>query len=179
MALLATPLAVAHDVDVDTHRRGEVIEVRAVATLLASPRVAWQVLTDYDRYSSFIPDLQVSRVVSREGSKLVLEQKGDMRFLWFRIPHEVRLSVTESPPAVVEARLISGTVRAMEGRYEVRSEGNGAKLTYAGRIVPDEEHRGLLDSTVIRANVSRQFNALVKEIEQRGRDEPPPGARSE
>jgi ribosome-associated toxin RatA of RatAB toxin-antitoxin module len=180
LAWLAAARAHEVDVDVDTYRRGDAIEVRAVATLTASPQLTWQILTDYERYTRFIPDMQVSRVVAREGPRLVLEQKGDMRFLWFRVPHEVRLDVTESPPSVVEARLISGTVRAMQGRYEVQSNGAGAKLTYAGRIVPDEEHRGLLDSTVIRANVARQFNALVKEIEDRARerDDPPkPGGK--
>jgi len=35
------------------------------------------VLTDFDRYAEFIPDLRVSRAVARDGAKITVEQPED------------------------------------------------------------------------------------------------------
>ena len=46
----------------------------------------WAVLTDYDRLTSFIPNLISSRVVSREGLEVVLEQEGASALLGCALP---------------------------------------------------------------------------------------------
>jgi carbon monoxide dehydrogenase subunit G len=47
--------------------------VEAGAELECTIARAWQVLTDYDRLARFIPNLQVSRIVSRQGDDIVVE----------------------------------------------------------------------------------------------------------
>ena len=161
----------AHAVDpivLEATRRGHALEILASATLEVELPVAWRVLTDYERYVQFIPDLQTSRVLRRDGAELILEQRGEARFLWLRFPLAVRLAVTEEAPRRVESRLLDGTVREMVGRYELSPSASGARLIYTGRIVPEDERTGPIDAAIIRATVSRQFTALVREIERVG-----------
>jgi hypothetical protein len=110
-----------------------------------------------------------SRVVQRNGSALIVDLAGATRVLWWREPLAVRLAVTETPPWRVRSRLISGTLQAMDGQYELAAAPGGVRLTYTGRIVPDSDQRSFLDRFVVRLNVSRQFGALVAEI---ARDQP-------
>ena len=54
----------------------------------------------------------------------------------------------------------------MNGRYELVEQPSGIRLTYSGRIVPDDDEISLIDLMAIRTNVARQFGALVREIER-------------
>src|SRR6185503_2125069 len=106
LVLSAATLAGAADVTVDATRDGEAVEVVASADLAVGVARAWEVLTAYDRFTEFVPNLQESRVVSREGAQAVVEQKGSARFLIFTYPIEVRLTVTETPRQRIESRAI-------------------------------------------------------------------------
>ena len=85
--------AAAADVTIVAERDGDTIDVHASAVLKASVATAWSVLTDYGRYSEFIPDLRVSRVVAREGAKITVEQSGDAALWRFRIPIDVTFAL--------------------------------------------------------------------------------------
>lgn len=175
-ATLAAPSpARAEGVDVDTERSGDAIEIRASAPLKATREAAWRVLTDYARYAEFLPDMQTSKVVSRSGAEAVIEQRGEARFLWFRLPLHVKLAVLEVPFDWVESKLITGTLRDFQGRYELQKAGDAMRLVYKGRMTLDQEHRGIFDSVAVRHNVSRQFRALVREIERTTETPPAPG----
>ncbi|HRP95105.1 MAG TPA: SRPBCC family protein [Rhodocyclaceae bacterium] len=150
----------------DARRRGDGVDIVAVAELRADVDEAWRVLTAYERYADFVPDVTLSRVVQRDGLALVLELNGALRILWWRLPLAVRLAISEMPPFEVRARLIEGTLREMHGRYVLAPRPGGARLTYHGRIVPESGLRGLLDAWIVRRSASRQFGALVDEIER-------------
>lgn len=162
----AAQLVYADDLVFQAQRTGDAVEMRASVTMRVDPLRAWRVLTSYERYSEFIPDVASSRVLSREGDRVVLEQRGRARFLWMSQPMLARLEVVETPPTLVESRLLSGTVRELRGRYELATVGNAVRLVYIGRVVPDDDHIGLLDLVAIRTHASRQFRALVREIER-------------
>jgi len=167
IALLLIPQALAAgEVAVDAARSGGAIDVSAHADLDVDVGTAWQVLTDYDRYASFIPGLAVSRVVTRDATSAIVEQKGEARFLFFRYPIEVRLAVAEVPLRSVTSHAIGGNLRELRGRYELEPLSRGVRLHYTGRIVLAEDPPGLIDVTAVRLNVARQFEALVHEIER-------------
>ena len=74
---------------------------RRLAAQLRLPleiEAVWAVLTDYDRLTSFIPNLISSRVVSREGLEVVLEQEGAQRFAGLRFTAKVTLELRERRP---------------------------------------------------------------------------------
>ena len=160
--------AAASELELSTRRDGEGVAIIARARLTVSIEAAWQVLTDYERYPAFLPDMASSKVMSREANRLVVEQRGEMRFLWIRMPLLVTMKVVETSPTRVESTLISGTLRELRGRYDLVRDASGLQFVYSARVVPADEHSSLFDHVAIRANVSRQLEALVREIERAG-----------
>lgn len=150
----------------DAVRRGDAIEVAAHAELTADVPTAWRVLTQYDRYASFIPDLALSRTMQRNGTTAIVEQKGEARFLFFRYPLEVRLEIAETPPRSVRSRAIGGNLRELSGHYQLVPSIDGSRLDYTGRIVLAEAAPHFVHITAVRLNIARQFEALVREIER-------------
>jgi len=168
--------APAGPIEVKAHREGEAVLVEASAQVHADPQLAWEVLTAYDRYAEFVPDLKSSRVLARAGGTTIVEQKGEARFLLFHFPLEVVLAVTEQPPNSVSARAISGNFREMTGVYQLTEDGDSLRLTYHGRLVPAFRLVPLLGVPALRAAVERQFTALVREIGRRAAVDGSPAA---
>ena len=66
--------AAAEAIETRIERQGEYIAVNASAVMQVDARIAWEVLSDYDNLAQFIPDMKSSRVVSRDGNRVRVEQ---------------------------------------------------------------------------------------------------------
>jgi len=168
--LLSAPLAISgSDMEVVASRNGELIEVRARATVSAPLAVVWGTLTDYERLPEFIPGLKKSKVISRAGATSTIEQSGEARFLFMSIPIQITVEVTERPPNI-EVRRIAGTVRFLRGRYETEVLGADpalVQLRWIGAITPEDDLPPLIGEVLIRMSIEQQFFGMVAEIERR------------
>lgn len=167
LVLFLVAQAQAAEVVVHALRQGEVLHVEASAEFEADVRKTWQVLTDYEHLSDFIPGMLLSRVITRNGHALVVEQKGEARLLFFSYPIRVRLAVEEIPYERINARAVAGNFREMVGAYYLQAGKRRLILRYSGRMTPDFFVPPLIGTLVLRRNVERQFSALVDEIVRR------------
>ena len=167
LLLLSSPLSAAADFKVEARRDGDAVLVEARASVKADVETAWNVLTAYDRYAEFIPDLKLSEILARAGETAIVHQKGEAGFFLFHFPMEVTFSVTEEPPTGIHSRAISGTFKEMTGAYHLTADGDVLRLTYSGRLVPNFGLPPLVGTAAVRAAVEKQFSALVKEIQRR------------
>ena len=167
LVLAGSQPAAAAIVTINTRLQGATIDVHASALLNADAATAWRVLTDYDRYAEFIPDLQVSRVVARDGAKITVEQSGNAALWLFRLPVHVTFEVNELPPDRLRSRTVAGSVRVLASSYVLVPDASGLRLDYAGQIVPGFELVGHIERMMLERNAARHFQALADEIERR------------
>ena len=158
--------AQAAEVTVNATRSGQTLQVEASAEFEGSLSRAWQVLTDYARFPEFVPDLHVSRVISRDGNNTLVEQKGAARLLFWSYPMDVRLAVTEHPYERVESRSVAGNFREMQNTYRLEMHRGNVHLRYSGRMVPDFDVPPLIGTWILQHNVESTFRALVNEMER-------------
>ena len=158
--------ASAAEIAVHVTRSGDAFQVSATAEFAGDAERTWRVLTDYGRLAEFIPDMQSSRVISRQGRDAVVEQKGEARVLFFGFPIDVRLAVTEHPYDRVVPRAVSGNFREMSNVYSLEVDRGRVVLRYSGRMVPDFYVPPLIGTYALRQNVEASFRALVEEIER-------------
>ncbi len=96
-----------------------------------TPEAIWEVLTDYDHLSQFIPNLQVSRLLWRRDAVVGLEQEGAQRFMGMQFKARVQLELTEH----LEQQRLSfvmakGDFRRFEGAWQIGVEGGSTTLLY-------------------------------------------------
>jgi len=168
MLALSCPVLAA-DVQVRAERRGDTFEVEASAQFVADRQVAWDVLTDYEHLSSFIPGMHSSKVVARNGRELQVDQRGEARLLFFSFPIEVRLAITETAPERIESHAISGNFKALSGEYRLEPRGSHLVLQYSGQFTPDFDVPPLIGTMVVRHTLEQRFGAMVDEIMRRQR----------
>lgn len=167
LALFLALPARAADIVVDVKRSGDVFNVEAHAEFEGGIARTWQVLTDYGRYSEYIPELTHSRVISRQGREVQVEQKGEARLLFLTFPLDVRLTVSEQPYERVSSRAVAGSFREMRNTYLLEGRQGRVLLRYIGRLVPDFYVPPVIGTLVLRRNVEAMFVALVEEMERR------------
>ena len=162
----------ADQVSVSAARHGSAVAVQARATLGAPLEVIWGALTDYDNLSKFIPGIDKSRVTTRTGSTVTVEQTGYASFLIFDYPIQVLVSSEEQYPSAIRVRLLSGNLRQLDGAYRIESvEGRNDRyvLHWSGIIEPDTVLPLFITVPLMRTNVRDQFLAMIREIERRER----------
>jgi carbon monoxide dehydrogenase subunit G len=174
LMLALQPTAYAAEISVAAHRRDGAMDVACSALIEAAPELVWQTLTDYGRLAEFIPGMSRSRVVSRSGAVAVVEQVGEARFLFFGVPIEVTIASTERPPNLIEARMLKGTLRRLEGAYRIEPMAGGrVRLTWDG-IIEAESLPPLIGGLLLRSAIEDQFRGMVEEIERRALARRPP-----
>ena len=177
---LAFPaLCHAADFSLQVARHGDSFEVEAAAEFEAEVTLAWEVLTDYDRLSEFIPGMHSSRIVSRRKRSVIVDQSGEARLLFLSFPIKVRLEVEEFPYERIVSRAIEGNFKELRGAYTLEVRGRRLLLHYTGSLTPAFSIPPLIGTILVRKTVEKRFGAMVDEILRRQRlRELPAGAPS-
>jgi ribosome-associated toxin RatA of RatAB toxin-antitoxin module len=158
----------AAEVTVNATAQDGAVQVTARALVRAPVELIWQTLTDYDHLSQFVPGIDSSRVVSRQGTQLIVEQKGGAHWWFFTYPIRVTVASTERPYESIDVRLLQGNLRRLDGRYRIDARPDGsAEVTWQGLIEPDAPLPSFICAAVLRRSISEQFAGMVKEIERR------------
>lgn len=168
LLVLSVPWAAAvaaADTDVTVNKVDDVFEVFAESRVAAPPALAWEVLTDYENFASFVPNLSLSRVVDRK--PLRIEQHGQFGILFFRKDVHVILEVDERPRTRIAFRALSGDLRLLDTEVDVESSDIGAVIRYRSRITPDFWVPPLIGAPLVRSAMRNKLQAVAVEIERR------------
>ncbi len=170
LGLMPGAIKAADHVTVVAEKQGNAVAIEARAVLTAPLALIWETLTDYDRLAVFIPGMHVSQVIERRTAAAIVKQKGEAAFLFFTHPIDVVVEALEKPPYVIEIRVLSGTLKRLDGRYQIepdiKAPGNFL-LRWLGLIESDMRLPAFIGVPILRANIDDQFRGMVREIERR------------
>jgi len=168
-ALAFPALCYPAEISLQVARHGDSFEVEAAAEFEAEVTLTWEVLTDYDRLSEFIPGMHSSRTVSRDIGRVIVDQSGDAKLLFFSFPMRVRLEIEEYPYERIFSRAIEGNFKEMFGAYTLEARGRRLLLRYTGSLTPDFGIPPLVGTMLVRNTMEKRFGAMVDEIVRRQR----------
>lgn len=136
-------------------------------------RVAYTVLSDFAHMAAFVPNVEKSEVLSRDGSHLRVQQQGRMRYGLFSVGFSSVRDVELLPDRIL-AKGITGTAKHMESELRFETErGDGAsgppetRFHYHAWIVPELGLPPLIGPAAVRHEVAEQFTAMVQEMIRR------------
>ena len=146
----------------------KVYEVAASGTVAAAPAAVWKILTDYERMPDFVPDMQASRVLSRNANHVIVEQFGVARFLFFRRDIHLVVQVVEQPISVIDIGLVTGDMKLYNCRWELVPipETGGTRILYSGKLSPKFYVPGMLGSNLIRSDIERMMHAVLARLDR-------------
>ncbi len=173
--LISVTLIAAAADELEVSREGGTIFIRGEFDLPVPLRAVWATLTDYTRFADFVPDVTYSRWVAGSAGERRLDLRGENRVLFFRAEYRALLALQEDPEERIRFKAVSGNFKALEGEWRLSPNGAGTRIAYYARLVPDFWVPPLVGPLLIRYNVRRQLEGMVREMERRGGPVPPPG----
>jgi ribosome-associated toxin RatA of RatAB toxin-antitoxin module len=168
--ILCTGLARSADqVSVTAAREGRAVRVHAHAIVHASREVIWQTLTDYENLPRFIPGLDKSQVLRRDGNGTLVEQVGRTSFLFFTYPIHVVVRAEEDYPRMLRIRLVSGNLKQLESVYRIESVDGDQQflLRWTAVLEADLPVPLFVAVRLVRTYAQEQFSGILGEIERR------------
>ncbi len=147
----------------------QVFVVTASGTVKASPAAVWKVLTDYEAMPDYVPDMDKSKVISRAGNRVLIEQAGVARFLFLSRAIELVVHASEEPISSIDIKLVSGDMKLYSCRWEMTPvpETGGTRIAYSGKMVPKFYVPGMLGSNIIRRDIERMMKAVLERLDAR------------
>ena len=108
-----------------------------------------------------------SRVLSRNGNEVIIEQQGMARFLFMNHPIHLVVRAIETPPTAIDIDLISGDMRHYESRWNLFPvpETGGTRIVFSSRLMPGFYVPGMLGTTMIRGDIERMMAAVLARID--------------
>lgn len=148
-------------------------QLNAHEFVAVTPRQAWQVLTDYEHLTEFVPDLVHSKVLSRGHHEATVEQVSQTGFLFMSHTVQMVVHIDEQPFSAIQVALVSGDMRHYRAHWtlaEVSQAGaRGTLITYAGELAPKFFLPPMVGQPLVQAQVQRMVAAVISEIEERVR----------
>lgn len=165
----------SHQVEVTvrklTKNEHAMFEVNATGFVRAAQDQAWNVLTDYNRLQEFVPDLQSSTLLSREGQEAIVEQHSEAGFLFVTQAIHMVVRVTEQPYSAIDVALVAGDMRSYSARWELvpvmHNGTEGTRIQFSGMMEPDFFVPPLIGRSIVQVNVRRMVEAVLGEIDKR------------
>jgi hypothetical protein len=172
-ALLAAHAAVAHaaaedqGIDVKVTRDGSTMRVDSELRVHASPRDAWEVLTDYDNMARFVSTLKASSVERRSGNELQVTQRGVVHFGLFEFPFTTVRRIELVPYTEIRTTVIDGSMKHSQFVTSIIPATDGTRIIQHGTVVPDIWVPPGIGPAIIAARTRVQWQEFRTEILRR------------
>ena len=167
LSLAVIGLAAVAQVSVEVVRQDKAFQVEAKLMVAVDQRVAWQVLTDYDKLASFVPGMRSSRIVSAAGEPLLLEQKGESGLFLFKVPIEVVSRVEEAPLNTIRFQSVGGNLTNKRGEWALERHDHATRITYRANITPGFALPPLIGPAIVGRDVRIMVESVAREMLRR------------
>ncbi|MEL7334333.1 MAG: SRPBCC family protein [Cyanobacteria bacterium J06560_2] len=144
-------------VTVTAKRAGDEGQFVARVLVDAPTETAWEVLTDYDNFKDFLPNVKDSALLEEAGNRKVFQQLNVVSVVpgVLDIESRVQIASVESFPQQVDFELVGGDLALLEGQWalvpvvsEDEDSADKVLITHQVNIDPGESSpRGLFFST--------------------------------
>lgn len=163
--------ALQHDKVAITGDRGE---YRASFLVEASASQVWEVLTDYDDFTEFLPNVTNAQLLESQGNRKVFEQVQSVSVLFFTREVRVKIATNETEFTQISFNLVEGDLNRLEGSWELipiitngSSTPTQVLVTYTVTVEPDADTPANFFYGLYKDNLKASLEAVKTEIENR------------
>jgi hypothetical protein len=160
----------ANPVDVTVKKDGNKVTVDLVARAEVSRRVAWSVLTDYERVASFTSGMKSSTVLARKGNHLQVEEKGEASFGPMRFDYETVRAIELIDEREIHSTLVRGDFKSYAFVTRLAdAQGGGTSIRLHGEYESTKWIPPGVGPAKIEEEIRRHYEEVIAEMMRRSR----------
>ncbi|MEJ2720448.1 MAG: SRPBCC family protein, partial [bacterium] len=135
----------------------------------------WDVISDFDNLTSFIPNMPESEIVAERDSVMIVRQKINSRYFLFSKSIELTLQIVEHPPNALHFELVEGPFWYYRGGWHIDSASStsGVWLSYRLLMKPDFFSTASAIKTIMRKQLKETLLGVGEEVKRRYSGENP------
>lgn len=138
---------------------GRVIVTAPVATI-------WKLLTDYNNFENYFPNVASSEILEKKGNRTIFEQVYLIQALIFSKRSRVRIASTETYPRQIDFNLVNGDVDALKGTWRLEPlSSNQVLVTHQVNVDPGSDNRALFFG-IYEDTLEKTLQAIKQRSEQ-------------
>ncbi|RMG05608.1 MAG: cyclase/dehydrase [Cyanobacteria bacterium J055] len=134
----------------------------------------WSVLTDYNNFTEFLPNIVSSTVVESTGNNYVVEQVSKQRVFLFDIESRLLTENIQTEKQRVDFRLIEGDLALFQGYWTIEPisstvEGNRDRLliTQSVEVQPERGTPEAMFYDIFKSALEKTLTAIREEVDRR------------
>ncbi|MBV8634511.1 MAG: SRPBCC family protein [Burkholderiaceae bacterium] len=154
-------------IKVKVQKNGDTVIIDLTTVVAATPQEVWDVLTDFDHMTQFLPNLEMSKVLEKNGDVWSVEQKGRTSHAGFTFSFQTTKQITLKAFDSIQSHLTGGTLKKHESLTTLAPEGNGTRITYHAESISGVWVPPLLGSSVVEGEVRKQYQDMTGEMLKR------------
>lgn len=129
---------------------------------------AWQVLTDYNNFHSFMPNIASSKIVVDRGDRKIFEQVNVVDLLFFKEKFTVQIEAKETKPYKVDFQQFQGDLKSLSGTWQVKQVNSRQILvTHRVKVEPESNTEKPFFYGIYESSLENTLKAIAQEITQR------------
>ncbi|MBW4495524.1 MAG: SRPBCC family protein [Oscillatoria princeps RMCB-10] len=140
----------------------------------ATPDVVWSVLTDYESFPKFLPNVVSSKIMEANGNRKVVEQVSERQVFLVSVTSRVRTENTETEKQRIDFRLVDGDLKELQGSWLIEpvSEIPGREpaqvlITQEVRAKPKGGTPEGIFYDIFKGAIEGNLKAIQKEVNKR------------
>lgn len=129
---------------------------------------AWSVLTDYNNFADFLPNITTSKIISENGDRLIFEQVNVVDLWLFQQEFVVQIEAIKTKPTKVDFKIVDGEFKKLFGRWQIAEQSPGKILvTHTVEVEPGSDVEKPFFYGVYESSLEEILKAMAIEISKR------------
>lgn len=129
---------------------------------------AWEVLTDYDNFERFLPNLASSKIISAKGDRILFEQVNVVDLWLFKQKFTVQIEAIKTKPNKIDFKIVDGDLKKLVGRWQIKETSPGKILvSQTVEVEPENNTEKPLFYGIYESSLEENLKAIAKEITKR------------
>ncbi|MFM2315363.1 MAG: hypothetical protein RLZZ04_4641 [Cyanobacteriota bacterium] len=129
---------------------------------------AWQVLTDFNNFEHFMPNIAASRIISSKGDRIVFEQVNVVDLWVVKQKFAVQIEAIQTKPNTIDFKIVEGDLKKLVGRWQIKESSPGRILvSHAVEVEPKAKTEKALFYGIYESSLEETLKAIAQEITKR------------
>jgi hypothetical protein len=155
------------DIAVKIKRDGETFAVAVELAVDATPEQVFAVLTDYDNMAKFVSNVVESRIVRRDGERIVVEQRSRLAFGPLHVDFTNLRVVEPVPFSEIQSCVTEGDMQGSSFTTRLTAQGTRTFIDNRGSFHADRWIPPIIGNVVLEGETRKQFQEFKAEILRR------------
>ena len=126
---------------------------------------AWEVLTDYNNFQEFLPNIVDSKIIEENADRIIFEQTNLVDLLLLTKEFTVQIAATKNYPQTIDFEIIEGDLKQLQGSWEVETLPSGKVLvTHRVVVAPKTKGEEAIFYGIYESSLEETLTAIAAEI---------------